>query len=135
LKGADVTNLKVRDLPEGQRKLKRIQDYLGKRFDHYQPAAYFQREQDKLLGTPSDKTPDRFDELFEQINSTLLPMTHLPAAVFAAPCPTPQDRFEEVRDRIVYPSQRELPAASPPLLSSRTGREGETPEPQYRYYM
>lgn len=43
----------------------------------------------------------------ETIHSTLLPVTHLPAAVFAAPCEIPQSRSEEIRDLIVYPSRRE----------------------------
>jgi len=43
----------------------------------------------------------------ETIHSTLLPVTHLPAAVFAAPCEIPESRIEEVRARIVYPPRRE----------------------------
>jgi hypothetical protein len=43
----------------------------------------------------------------ETIHSTLLPVTHLPAAVFAAPCKIPESRIEEVRDLIVYPPRRE----------------------------
>ena len=43
----------------------------------------------------------------ETIHSTLLPVAHLPAAVFAAPCPIPEDSIEEVKDLIRYPSRRE----------------------------
>jgi hypothetical protein len=43
----------------------------------------------------------------ETIHSTLLPVTHLPSTVFAAPCPIPENRIEEVRDLIIYPPRRE----------------------------
>ncbi len=49
LRGAGVANLRVRDLPPGPRLLKRIEDHLGNRFNHYQPAAYFQRDQSRLV--------------------------------------------------------------------------------------
>jgi hypothetical protein len=54
----------------------------------------------------------------ETIYSTLLPVTHLPAAVFAVPCDLDDDRMEEVRLAIKYPEDRwEL---IPFLLKGRT---------------
>jgi hypothetical protein len=71
LRGAGIANLRVRDLPPGPRLMKRMENHLGRQFDHYQPAAYFQREQSRLLGRLSDNTLNRFEQLFEQINSVL----------------------------------------------------------------
>jgi hypothetical protein len=58
-------------------------------------------------GRPSRALPGVDSGARETIHSTLLPVTHLPAAVFAAPCAIPESRFEEVRDLIVYPPRRE----------------------------
>lgn len=42
----------------------------------------------------------------EKIQSTLLPLTHVPQAVFAAPCAFSQDERDEVKKRIIYPPRR-----------------------------
>lgn len=42
----------------------------------------------------------------ENIQNTLLPVTHLPGVVFAAPCDYRQDQQEEVKWRIVYPEKK-----------------------------
>ena len=41
----------------------------------------------------------------ERIQSTLLPVTHLPEAVFAAPCAFLQSEESEVKQRIIYPKR------------------------------
>jgi hypothetical protein len=48
--------------------------------------------------------PDRKPELKQEtIHSSLLPITHLPQAVFAAPCGYRDGQADEVRKRIKYP--------------------------------
>jgi hypothetical protein len=48
--------------------------------------------------------PESKPELIkERIQSTLLPVTHLPQAVFAAPCAFIQKEEDEVKQRIIYP--------------------------------
>ena len=42
----------------------------------------------------------------ERIQSTLLPITHLPQAVFAAPCAFLQNEESEVKKRIAYPQRK-----------------------------
>lgn len=42
----------------------------------------------------------------EKIQSTLLPITHLPQAVFAAPCSFNQQERDEVKKRIIYPPRK-----------------------------
>lgn len=42
----------------------------------------------------------------ERIQSTLLPVTHLPQAVFAAPCGFTQNEEDEVKKRILYPQRK-----------------------------
>lgn len=71
LRGAGVANVKVRDLPPRPRTLKRLETHLGTTFDHYQPAAYFQREQPTMLKKVNEKTLQRFENLFQQVNQTL----------------------------------------------------------------
>jgi hypothetical protein len=71
LKGTGTANLKVKDLGSEASILKRVEQQLGRRFDHYQPAAYLQREQSRLLKKLSDKTIERFEQLFERINTAL----------------------------------------------------------------
>lgn len=44
----------------------------------------------------------------ETIRSTLLPVTHLPSMVFAAPCAFVEQQVEEVRQRIIYPRDRRV---------------------------
>jgi hypothetical protein len=54
----------------------------------------------------------------ETVYSTLLPVTHVPAAVFAAPCDLGDDRQEEIRLALKYPGDKwEL---VPFLLKERT---------------
>jgi hypothetical protein len=42
----------------------------------------------------------------EKIQSTILPVTHLPQAVFAAPCAFSQQQKNEVKQRIIYPPRK-----------------------------
>lgn len=42
----------------------------------------------------------------EVIHGSLLPLTHLPQAVFSAPCPFTDRQEDEVKRRIVYPADR-----------------------------
>ncbi len=44
----------------------------------------------------------------ETVQSTLLPVTHLPSLVFAAPCAFDQSQMDQVRERIVYPRDRKV---------------------------
>lgn len=61
----------------------------------------------RTAGRPSRPISAKPSGARETIHSTLLPVTHIPAAVFAAPCEIPENRIEEVRDLIVYPPRRE----------------------------
>jgi hypothetical protein len=67
--------LTLRDLPEDPRIARRIERYfiengLG-RFSHHLPAAFFQREQARLLPRLSEATLERASELFKRVNETL----------------------------------------------------------------
>jgi hypothetical protein len=54
----------------GDRIVARIEAVTGS-YDHYRPAAHLLREQETLLPQLSDDVLDRFETLFEQINSRL----------------------------------------------------------------
>lgn len=60
----------------------------------------------RALQTAPKPSPEGSGMVEETIHSTLLPVTHLPVAVFAAPCPYPDNRADEVRSRISYPARR-----------------------------
>jgi hypothetical protein len=57
-----------------------------------------------LTQAPAKST---FQLKHEKIQSTLLPITHLPQAVFAAPCAFTEREREEVKTRIKYPPRKE----------------------------
>ena len=68
--------IKVSDLPKGDRIVKRIEHYVtehdllaGKRFNHYKPAVYLQREIGKLAAKIPSGTIDAFANIFERLNS------------------------------------------------------------------
>jgi hypothetical protein len=69
--GAMGRTLKTRDLPPGDRIVKRLTDHEGADFDHGLPADHLLRNRDKLCPTFSATTLDRFEELFKRINQTL----------------------------------------------------------------
>jgi len=71
LRGSGVADLRVKDLPPGQRIVRRVEQALGRKFDHYLPAAHFLQNQGPLLSGIADKTLDRFERLFEKINTAL----------------------------------------------------------------
>ncbi len=62
---------------------------------------------ERIPNRPARPLPTAASGIRETIHSTLLPVTHLPAVVFAAPCEIPESRIDEVRDLIVYPPRRE----------------------------
>jgi hypothetical protein len=51
--------------------VRRIEEKLGHDFEHGAPADYFLRHRDEMLPTFGAATLDRFEKLFERINSTL----------------------------------------------------------------
>lgn len=59
----------------------------------------------RAMGSDTKPAP-KVATVKETIHSTLLPVTHLPAVVFAAPCLYSQDSFEEVKSLVSYPSRR-----------------------------
>jgi predicted ATP-dependent endonuclease of OLD family len=69
--GAGVASLKVSDLKEHTRIVKRIERTIDSSFDHYRPASYFLNNQSSLLERMSDATLDRFEKLFAGVNSCL----------------------------------------------------------------
>lgn len=69
--GAMGRTVKAKDLPPGDRLVKRIADLEGMDFDHGRPADHLLRNRDKLCPTFSATTLDRFEELFKRINQTL----------------------------------------------------------------
>ena len=56
---------------------------------------------------PEDPTPP-LELKREVIHGTLLPLTHLPQAVFSAPCPFTDRQEDEVKRRIRYPDDRSV---------------------------
>ncbi|NVM21221.1 MAG: AAA family ATPase [Desulfobacterales bacterium] len=71
LDGAGIAKLDGKSLPKGRRILKRIEKALRNTFNHYNPAVFFLREQDKLLPKLTKESLDRFEELFKRVNSVL----------------------------------------------------------------
>ena len=61
----------------------------------------------QVSGRPARSLTASVSGTQETIHSTLLPVTHLPAAVFAAPCLVSEDSIEEVKYLIKYPPRRE----------------------------
>lgn len=51
-----------------------------------------------------DETPTQIENTNERIHSSLLPVTHLPEAVFTAPCKFNDHQEDEVKQRIKYPT-------------------------------
>lgn len=64
-------DLKVADLPEGDRVVKQIASLEGSEFDHGVPADNLLRKRDELLDTMSDESLDGFEKLIQRLNSTL----------------------------------------------------------------
>ncbi|MEK6279364.1 MAG: hypothetical protein AABN95_03345 [Acidobacteriota bacterium] len=60
---------------------------------------------DKALRKASATSPVQLKH--EKIQSTLLSVTHLPQAVFSAPCGFNSQEREEVKQRIIYPARKE----------------------------
>lgn len=67
--------LTLKDLAAGPRIAKRVERYFADhdlgRFSHHLPAAYFQREQAKLVPKLTEATLQRAGELFTRVNETL----------------------------------------------------------------
>ncbi len=63
---------------------------------------------DRQTGAVAVPTAPPEDMRTETIHSTLLPITHLPAAVFAAPCTFRERQEDLVRQRIKYPDNEQL---------------------------
>jgi predicted ATP-dependent endonuclease of OLD family len=72
---AEGESLTAQDLPLGDRIVKRITEKIGRDFDHGGPADYFLRHRDEVLPKLSAVTLDRFEQLIEQLNKTLPPVT------------------------------------------------------------
>lgn len=58
----------------------------------------------RVMGTASESSRERVDVVNETVHSTLLPVSSLPAVVFAAPCLYSQDSLEEVKSLVSQPS-------------------------------
>lgn len=71
LKGAGVGAVKTSDLKGSDRLVKRVERALGAPFSHYRPARYLLENQGNLLGSLSDDTLAKFEELFDMINQRL----------------------------------------------------------------
>ena len=77
-KGHVPKAIKASDLPAGSRIVKRLEDYFtanpmkgGVQFNHYRPARYFASNSAALAPSISDKTLERFDAAFAQLNKLL----------------------------------------------------------------
>ncbi|ACZ37667.1 ATP-dependent nuclease [Sphaerobacter thermophilus] len=70
--GAFATTITLKDLPPGDRIVKRVEQALGRDFDHRLPADYLLRNRDKLCSKLRPATLDRFEQLFQRINETLM---------------------------------------------------------------
>jgi hypothetical protein len=66
-----VANLSLKDLPRGDRIIKRVEQKLGQRFDHYQAAAYFLQAQEQMLPRINERSLEHFEHLFERFNVLL----------------------------------------------------------------
>ena len=65
--------------------------------------------EDRIRNATSPDTPQQAIELKrEVIHGTLLPLTHLPQAVFSAPCEFTDRQEDEVKRRIRYPDDRSI---------------------------
>ena len=71
LKRSGVADLAEASLPSHARIVVRVEEALGRPYDHYQPAACLLREQAELLPKISAATLDRFETLFRRVNMTL----------------------------------------------------------------
>lgn len=70
--GVGIAKLSLDDLGQGARIVKRVEKKLGNGFDHYQPSAHLLKNQGELLSDLDDATLDRFEQLIQAINGTLL---------------------------------------------------------------
>ena len=71
LAAAGVVEGDLSGLTPNGRIVKRIEAALGRRYDHYAPAALLLRQQAKWLPKLGDDTLDRFESLFRRVNATL----------------------------------------------------------------
>ncbi len=71
LRGSGIIDVQERDLPPGERILGRVEQYLGKKFDHTKPATHLLQEQSYLLTGVDEATLDRFEQLFKKVNATM----------------------------------------------------------------
>jgi hypothetical protein len=71
LRGSGIIDVQERDLPPGERILGRVEQYLGKKFDHNKPATHLLQEQSYLLSGVDEATMDRFEQLFKKLNAAM----------------------------------------------------------------
>ena len=71
LRETGVTDGDLAGLTPNGRMVKRVEAALGRRFDHYAPAALLLRRQTEWLPRLDDSTLDRFESLFQRVNNTL----------------------------------------------------------------
>ena len=72
LKESGTASVPATKLPSGERIAKRIEDYLGHKYDHHRPARYLLEHPERLPDLDAD-TLDRFEKLIDEINSRLAP--------------------------------------------------------------
>jgi hypothetical protein len=68
LKGAGVCDMKLAELPPGDRIVYRVEKTLGCEYDHCAPANYLLMNQSELLGGIGDDALERFERLFARVN-------------------------------------------------------------------
>lgn len=68
LRGADVADIKIEDLPPGDRIIERVERFLGKKISPLEPALHLMHEQGFLLSTMNGETLDNYEQLFININ-------------------------------------------------------------------
>src|SRR5438105_10003735 len=79
LKRSGTAIVKKADLKPKGRILKRVEAAAGRKLDHYKPARYLFENEAELLPKVSDEALDRFEKLFQRVN-TLLPILPIPGA-------------------------------------------------------
>ena len=71
LRKSGTAAVKVTDLKGKGRLTKRVEAFIGAKFDHYKPARYLLEHQVELLPKLTPETLDRFEVLFERVNALL----------------------------------------------------------------
>lgn len=71
VRDSGAASVRKEDLPAGDRIVRRIEDFLGGRFNHYTPARHLLINQATLLPQVDDDTSGRFEQLFRTVNPLL----------------------------------------------------------------